>query len=81
VLFIAGSTTLTSPDHPVLVVDSPDGGRRPFRYIPPELWGTDNILNMDWADFADAVNERGCSMASPRRLLRICGSPVTADGR
>jgi hypothetical protein len=37
VLFIADSTTLASPDHPVLVVDLLDDGLRPFRCIPPEL--------------------------------------------
>jgi hypothetical protein len=61
VLFIADSTTLTRPDHPVLVVDLLDDDRRPFRCIPPELWGIDNnlnIANMDWAEFADAVDEK-----------------------
>jgi hypothetical protein len=68
VLFIADSTTLTRPDHPVLVVDLLDDDRRPFRCIPPELWGIDNnlnIANMDWAEFADAVDETACSAASP----------------
>jgi hypothetical protein len=62
VLFIADTTSLTSPDHPVLVVDLLDDGRRPFRCIPPELWAVDNnlnIANMDWADFADAAGESG----------------------
>jgi uncharacterized protein DUF6924 len=37
-----------------------------------ELWGIDNnlnIANMDWAEFADAVDETACSAAS-------CGFPV-----
>lgn len=62
VLFIADSATLTRPDHPVLVVDLLDDDRRPFRCIPPELWGIDNNLNManmDWAEFAHAVDENG----------------------
>lgn len=68
VLFIADSSALTSPDHPVLVVDLLDDGRRPFRCIPPELWGVDNNLNlanMDWADFADAVDESGVFRGFP----------------
>jgi hypothetical protein len=52
VTFIADSTTLTSPDHPVLVEDLLDySGRPPFRCIPSELWGVGsnlNIANMDW---------------------------------
>ena len=46
VLFIADSTTLTMPDHPVLVVDLLDDGRRPFRCIPQELWAVENNLNI-----------------------------------
>jgi hypothetical protein len=63
VLFIADSTTLASPDHPVLAVDLLDGhGRRPFRCIPPELWAVENnlnIANIAWEDFADEVDESG----------------------
>ena len=69
VLFIADSTTLTSPDHPVLVVDLLDDTRHPFRCIPAELWAVDNglnIANMDWADFADAVDESGVFRGFPQ---------------
>jgi hypothetical protein len=47
VLFIADSTALTLPDHPVLVVDLlDDTGGPPFRCILPELWGVENNLNI-----------------------------------
>ena len=73
VLFIADSISLSSPDHPILVVDLSDtflsvaefpeiAGRAPFRCIPSELWSVDNnlnIANMDWEDFAGAVGEDG----------------------
>lgn len=73
VLFVADSTTLSSPDHPILVVDLSDtflsvaefpeiAGRTPFRCIPSELWSVDNnlnIANMDWKDFAGAAGEDG----------------------
>jgi hypothetical protein len=58
--FIADNTTLSSPDHPVLVVDLLDDRRRPFRCIPPQLWAVENNLNiadMSWADFAPGANE------------------------
>jgi hypothetical protein len=74
VLFIAGSTTLTRPGHPVLVVDLLDDDRRPFRCIPPELRGIDvnlNIANVDWAEFADAADENGVFRGFPRSLLRV----------
>jgi len=73
VLFIADSISLSSPDHPILVVDLSDtflsvaefpeiAGRTPFRCIPSELWGIDNnlnITNMDWDDFAKAAGNDG----------------------
>ena len=68
---IADSMSLSSPDHPILVVDLSDmflsiaefpeiAGRMPFRCIPSELWSVDNnlnIANMDWEDFAGAAGE------------------------
>jgi hypothetical protein len=73
VLFIADSTTLASPEHPILVVDLDDkilsvaefpdiADRVPFRCIPSELWAVENnlsISNMDWEDFASAVGDGG----------------------
>lgn len=61
VLFIADSTALTSPDHPILVVDLLEN-RAPFRCIPGELWSVENnlnIANLDWEDFADAADADG----------------------
>lgn len=61
VIFIADSTTLASPDNPVLVVDLL-GSEPPFRCIPSELWSVDNnlnIANMSWEDFASALDENG----------------------
>lgn len=71
VLFIADSMSLSSPDHPILVVDLSDtflsiaefpeiADWMPFRCIPSELWSVDNnlnIANMDWEDFAGAADE------------------------
>jgi hypothetical protein len=62
VLFIADGATLTSPDHPILVVDLSNSGESPFRCVAPELWGVENnlnISNMDWEEFASAVDEDG----------------------
>jgi hypothetical protein len=61
VLFIADSETFTSPDHPILVVNLLDD-TPPFRCIPSELWSVDNnlnIANMDWDEFATAVDADG----------------------
>ena len=62
VLFIADSTTLASLDHPILVVDLGISGQSPFRCVAPELWGVENnlnISNMDWDEFANAVDKGG----------------------
>ena len=65
VLFVADSITLSSADHPILVVDLLDScGKSPFRCIPPELWSVDNnlnIANMDWENSASAAGEDGVS--------------------
>lgn len=82
VLFIADSTTLNSPDHPILVVDLRDSsGRPPFRCLWSELWGVDdnlNIANMDWDEFAGGSTKAEVSAASahgPQRVFAV--SPVT----
>jgi len=63
VLFIADHVTLTSPEHPILVVDVRDSSGEPtFRCIPSELWSMENNLNpgnMDWHEFANAVDDDG----------------------
>ena len=63
VLFIVDSTTLTSPDHPILAVSLlGSADKAPFRCIPSELWSVDNnlnIANMSWEEFTSAVDEDG----------------------
>lgn len=74
VLFIADSTTLTRPDHPVLVLDLLEEDRRPFRCIPAELRGIGNNLNiadMDWAEFPDTADENSVFRGLPYSLLRV----------
>ena len=61
VVFVVDAQTLRSSDHAILVVDRLRG-RPPFRCIPPELWSIDNnlnIANMDWEEFAGALDESG----------------------
>ena len=61
VLYIADNVTLRSPEHPILVVALGGGsGEPPFRTLPSELWAIENnlnIANMDWQEFAAAVDE------------------------
>lgn len=61
VLLAADQLTLSTDDFPVLVVDLIEG-RPSFRCIASELWAVENNLNlsnMDWEEFATAVDVDG----------------------
>jgi len=68
-IFLVDRVALTHPEHPILVVDLHEEGPepeqeagRPFRVVPSEVWGIENnlsIANMDFADFANAVDQYG----------------------
>jgi hypothetical protein len=61
-LFIVDAQTLTHAETPVLVLDSAAERGRTFRVIPAAIWGVENNLtlaNMDFKEFAEAVNADG----------------------
>ena len=61
-LFIVDRVTIADPEHPVLVVDLIEQPGRTFRVVPGEMWAVENnlsIANMDFAEFAEAVDETG----------------------
>ena len=61
-IFVVDQSTLSWPDHPILCVDLYDEPGRVFRVIPSEMWAVENNLslaNMDFEEFADAVDEEG----------------------
>lgn len=61
-MFIADTTALTNPDHPVLVVDLYTKPGRTFRVIPSEMWDVENnlsIANTDFEDFANSTDPDG----------------------
>jgi len=61
-LFVVDPTTISHPEHPVLVIDLLNEPGRTFRVIPSEMWGVENnlsILNMDFAEFADNTDPDG----------------------
>jgi hypothetical protein len=61
VLFVADKEAMGEP-YPILVVDLGIGGHRPFRCAATQLWSVDNNLNlanMDWVEFASAVDVDG----------------------
>ncbi len=61
-MFIADQTTISQPDHPVLVVDLMLEPGRTFRTIPFQVFTIDSnlsIANMDWEDFAVQLDGDG----------------------
>lgn len=61
VLFVADEQTLQSGDYPLVVVDL-DAERPEFRVTGARLAEVEvnlNIANMDWEDFAGAVDQSG----------------------
>jgi hypothetical protein len=62
-LVLVDDVAVTEPDHPVLVVSlAPRNRGEHFRSIPSGIQSIENnlsIANMDWADFANAVDHRG----------------------
>jgi hypothetical protein len=61
-LMIVDDVTVRSPEHPILVVDLWREPGRGFRAVPAAVQSIENnlsIANMDFAEFADAVDEDG----------------------
>ena len=61
-LLIVDPVTVRAPEHPVLVVDLWREPGRQFRAVPAAVQSIENnlsIANMDFAEFADAVDKNG----------------------
>ena len=61
-MFLVDRDTISHAEHPLLVVDLWDAPGREFRTIPSQVQGIQNnlsIANMDFFEFADAVDEDG----------------------
>lgn len=61
-IIIADQTAISHPDHPLLIVDLYEGSGNEFRAIPSQIQGIENnlsIANMDFEEFAEAVDEDG----------------------
>jgi hypothetical protein len=61
-IVVADETAISHPDHPLLVIDLYERSGREFRSIPSQIQSIENnlsIANMDFEEFADAVDENG----------------------
>jgi hypothetical protein len=61
-IFIADSTTMTTMEHHLLVLDPSNPEGKTFRVIPSEAWSVENNLslaNMDYSEFVDSADPDG----------------------
>ncbi len=67
-VFLVDQIALSSPEHPILVVDLIEEPGRWFRVVPREAWSVQNnlsIANMDFSEFADSVDPDGVFRGFP----------------
>ncbi len=67
-VFAVDQMTFSHPDRPILVIDLYAEPGRTFRVIPSEMWSIENnlsIANMDFAEFADAMDRDGIFRGFP----------------
>lgn len=62
VLFVADQMTMVETDHPILVVDLFEERRPTLRIVPSQLQAVEgnlSLANMDWEEFAGALDASG----------------------
>jgi len=67
--FLADQITFTDPEQSILVVNLSKESGRAFRVVPGEMWSVENNLslaNMDFCEFADAVDSDGVFRGFPK---------------
>ena len=70
-IILADQTAMSQLDHPLLIVDLFEGSGNEFRAIPSQIQSIENnlsIANMDFEDFAEAVDENGVFRGFSRGL-------------
>ena len=61
-IVIVDRTAVSLPDHPLLIVDLYERSEQEFRAVPSQVQSIENnlsIANMDFEEFAEAVDEDG----------------------
>ena len=68
-MLIVDQLAISQPDHPLLIVDLYEKSGREFRAVPSQIQGIENnlsIANMDFEEFAEAVDEDGIFRGFPK---------------
>jgi hypothetical protein len=69
-MVIVDRTAVSLPDHPLLIVDLYESSGKEFRAIPSRVQSIENnlsIANMDFEEFAEAVDRDGVFRGFPKR--------------
>ena len=67
-IIVADQTAMSRAEHPLLVIDLFNQRGREFRAVPSQVQGIENnlsIANMDFAEFAESVDEDGVFRGFP----------------
>src|ERR1044072_2531730 len=67
-IIVVDQIAISHPEHPLLIIDLLNRSIRDFRALPGQIQGVENILsiaNMDFEEFADAVDEDGIFRGFP----------------
>jgi uncharacterized protein YbcV (DUF1398 family) len=68
-IVVVDRTAMTHSDHPLLILNLYEGSGNEFRALPSQIQGIENnlsIANMDFEEFAEAVEEDGVFRGFPR---------------
>jgi Domain of unknown function (DUF6924) len=68
-IIVVDQTTISLPEHPLLIVDLYERSGRAFRALPSQIQGIENnlsIANMDFEEFAESVDEDGIFRGFPQ---------------
>ncbi len=69
-IVVADRIAMSSPEHPLLIIDLYEGSGRDFRAVPSQVQGIENnlsIANMDFEEFASSVDKDGIFRGFPKR--------------
>jgi hypothetical protein len=67
-IIVADRVAVSNPEHPLLIIDLYENVGREFRAIPSQIQAIENnlsIANMDFEEFAEAVDEDGIFRGFP----------------
>ncbi len=68
-IIVVDKTSISNPEYPLLIIDLYEKSGHEFRAVPSQVQGIENnlsIANMDFEEFADAVDDDGVFRGFPQ---------------